>query len=72
MNKRLTHKQALLALLSDGKAQHMRTCIAVGGYRYGGRIHELRQEGHDIRTIRIADDEFAYQLIPHDRQMALI
>lgn len=61
-DRRHTHKAALLALLSDGQPKHMRDCMAVGGYRYGGRLHELRKEGHTIETIRIADDEFAYQL----------
>lgn len=70
MSKRITHREALLALLSDGRPKHMSQCIAIGGYRYGGRIHELRQEGHDIRTIRLGDDEFAYQLHIEEKQLA--
>lgn len=71
-NKRQTHKQRLLALLSDGQPHHMSECIREGGYRYGGRIHELRHDdGYRIETIALADDEFAYRLIP-DGQLALI
>jgi hypothetical protein len=31
-------------------------------YRYSARIHDLRKEGHDIRSNRVRDDlwEFSY------------
>lgn len=51
MEKRTTHKAALLSLLSDGAVHHMQECQKAGGWRYGGRIHELRKFGHDIETI---------------------
>jgi hypothetical protein len=71
--KRRTHREALRELLSDGRQHHMSELIRVGGYRYGGRLHELRHdEGLDILTIRLADDEFAYQLIVADRQLSLV
>ena len=61
--KRQTHKQALLLLLSDHQPHHMSECIKVGGYRYGGRLHELRKEGREIETIRLGEDEFAYRYV---------
>ena len=61
--KRSSHKQRLLDLLSDGEQHHMSECIRVGGYRYGGRLHELRHAGHIIETIPLGKDEFAYRLI---------
>lgn len=70
--KRQTHKEALLKLLSDHTAHHMRECIAVGGYRYGGRLHELRKDGHDIETIRVGDDEFAYRLRVREPQQGVL
>lgn len=71
--KRRTHREALRELLSDGRQHHMSELIKVGGYRYGGRLHELRHdEGLDIRTIRVADDEFCYQLVVHESQLSLV
>jgi hypothetical protein len=61
--KRRSHKEALRALLADRKQHHMRELIAVGGYRYGGRLFELRKNGLLIETIRLGEDEFAYRLI---------
>jgi glycosyltransferase involved in cell wall biosynthesis len=72
MTKRMSKKDAVLEALSCGKPVHMRDLNAIT-FRYGGRIHELRHEdGYDIRTIRLAEDEFAYQLMHKPKQMALI
>lgn len=60
--KRRSHKDAILALLSDGREHHMAECLAVGGYRYGARIFELRRQGYDIETIHVGPDETAYRL----------
>lgn len=62
--KRRSHKTALLELLADYRQHHMAECQRAGGWRYGGRLHELRKEGYDIETIRLGDDEFAYRLAP--------
>ncbi len=65
----MTKAEALLRLLSDGKPHHMRELQAVGGWRYGGRIHELRKQGHVIETITIRHpNEFAYQLVKEGQQ----
>lgn len=66
--KRTSHRDAILALLSDGRQHHMSECIKVGGFRYGGRIFELRKRGYAIETIRLGGDEFAYQLIREGQQ----
>jgi len=66
--RRKTKRNALLDLLSDGQQHHMSELIRVGGYRYGGRLFELRHDGHVIETIRLADDEFAYRLVIEGQQ----
>jgi len=58
----MTHKKALLALLSDHRPHHMRQLLDVAGFRYGGRLHELRREGHVIETHQLGPGEFEYRL----------
>ena len=70
--KRASHKDRLLALLSDGRVHTMGECQHAGGWRYGGRLFELRKEGHDIETIQVGVDEFAYRLIPQEKQLELV
>ena len=41
----MTQKQRILDLLSDHQYHSMRELNAIC-YRYGGRLHDLRQEGH--------------------------
>ncbi|MDP9192327.1 MAG: hypothetical protein M3P06_11570 [Acidobacteriota bacterium] len=69
--KRTSNRDAILALLSDGWQHHMSELIRVGGYRYGGRIFELRKKGYDIETIAVGKDEFAYRMHIDGRQLAL-
>ena len=68
----MTHKAALLALLSDGRPHHMREAQAHGGWRYGARILELRREGHVIETRQLARGEFQYQLVVSAKQGVLV
>lgn len=71
--KRRSHKESLRLMLADYRQHHMSECIRVGGYRYGGRLHELRREGLIIETIQLGVDEFAYRLIPNEpRQLELV
>lgn len=35
-------------------------------FRYGARIHELREQGHDIKTIQIKRGYFRFILVSHD------
>ena len=67
-----THKTALLALLSTGRWCHMREAQAVGGWRYGARIMELRRAGHQIETHQLGPGEFEYRLIVPVRQGVLV
>lgn len=64
MTKRQSHREALRALLADGELHHMSECLRVGGYRYGGRLFELRNEERmNIETVKLGDDEFGYRWI---------
>jgi len=69
--KRASHKQRLYGLLSDGAWHHHRELHDVGGWRFGGRLFELRKEGHAIETDRIGVDEYRYRMIV-ERQLSLI
>ncbi|MHB8533385.1 MAG: hypothetical protein ACYDC2_11765, partial [Solirubrobacteraceae bacterium] len=65
--RRQSHKEALLALLSDHQPHAMAELLLVGGYRYGARLMELRHEQHlNIQTIPLGGERFAYQLLPPD------
>ena len=70
--KRKSHKAALLELLSDGQVHHMAQCLRVGGFRYGGRLFELRKQGYVIETIQVDDDTFAYRMIIEPKQGVLV
>ena len=49
--RRENNKDRILAALKDGAKTNMEL-LAIGGLRYGGRVHELRAEGWDVRTER--------------------
>ena len=70
--KRKTKREAILSLLSDGQRHHMTELERVGGMRFGGRIFELRKQGHIIETIHIGADETAYQMHIEDRQLTFV
>lgn len=72
LNKRESHKDRLLALLSDGKVHPMGELLKVGGFRYGGRLFDLRKEGYIIDTLRLADDVYGYRLVVENKQGILI
>lgn len=73
MTKRRSHRDAIRALLADGKLHTMRELMEVGGYRYGGRLFELRNdEGLNIETVQLSgEDRFAYRWI-REGQMVLL
>ncbi len=57
-------REALRALLADGLWHHMSELRAVGGWRYGARLLEIRREHHvTIENRCIADGEFEYRLV---------
>lgn len=70
--RRLSHRQALLALLSDCRWHGMRECLEVGGYRYGARIFSLRKEGFDIETRHVFGDVYEYKWNRRPKQMELL
>jgi hypothetical protein len=49
-NRCSRHRDAILALLREGSATNG-DLEAVGGNRFGARIHELRKEGHVIEIV---------------------
>lgn len=70
---RQSHKEALLALLSDYQPHPMAELLRVGGYRYGARLMELRRGRHlNIQTIPLGGERFAYQLLPPDPVQLLL
>lgn len=74
MNERKTKCDALLDLLADGQAHNQRDVLNVAGFRYTGRLKELRDAGHNIESIHVGGAEWWYRLIVpvEPKQMALI
>lgn len=71
MTPKPTKEQRIFAVLCDGAWHHMRELNAIA-FRYGGRLHDLRKQGHCIETRRIGDGEFTYRLVKQGQQeMAL-
>ncbi len=67
----MTKEQMILDVLSDGRDHHMRELNAIA-FRYGGRLHDLRKQGHVIETRRVGEGEFVYRLVkPKQMEMAL-
>lgn len=73
MNKRTTHRQALLELMKDHRWHHHREMEKVAGWRFGARLWELvRYEGWQYEKERIGDDEWRYRLIEREpKQLAM-
>ena len=69
MNKRLTHKDALFALMQDGRWHHMAEMQRVGGWRYGARLHELKNQGWQYEKRSVGNDVFEYRLLIEARQL---
>ncbi|MEM1271793.1 MAG: helix-turn-helix domain-containing protein, partial [Bacteroidota bacterium] len=61
-NRRDCNKTRVLDRLRKGPATNVELAEA-GGYRFGGRIHELRQEGFVIQKRRIDGGLFMYELV---------
>lgn len=63
-----TKREALRALLADGAWHHMQELRAVGGWRYGARLLELRRAlGLTIEHRAIGDGEFEYRAVLDDQ-----
>ncbi|MCU1500615.1 MAG: hypothetical protein JWM47_4568 [Acidimicrobiales bacterium] len=67
MTRRTSAKQrvldALLAAGGGGQTTAQLCQPAVGGERFGARIHELRQAGHEIRERRLAPGSSLYTIV---------
>ena len=71
MSDLTTNKARLFALMRDGQWHHMRDLQHAGGWRYGGRLHELQQEGWPHEKRALGNNEWEYRLLIHDRQLVL-
>ena len=67
MTKRLSKRDALLALLSDGRWHSARELTEVAGWRYSARLHELREDGYKIERQTLDHQLFHYRLLPGER-----
>ena len=65
-----TKCERLLALLSDNKPHGQREVLDAAGFRYTGRIMDLRAQGHDIESIHIGGSEWRFRLVsPAQRRL---
>lgn len=55
-------KERVKELLSDGKP-HSAKELAQITHRFSAVIYSLREEGHEIVTIPVAHNNFAYQML---------
>jgi hypothetical protein len=62
----MTKKELTLKLLRDAGKEGVdnRTLVNEGVWRYSARIKELRDEGHNIRTIRLDRGHFRFVYEP--------
>lgn len=54
----------LLAFLGDGQWHSQQELTEVAGMRYGGRIHELREAGHNVESQQLGPRRWFYRLRP--------
>ena len=64
-NRRPTQKQRVLAMLEEAGSRGVTTAQFLEAHipRFGGRILELRDEGHRIETHRVREGSFRYVLV---------
>lgn len=60
--KRKNKRDALRDLLADGAWHDLKALHAVGGWRYGARLHELRRAGAVIHSKALGPGQFAWAL----------
>jgi bifunctional DNA-binding transcriptional regulator/antitoxin component of YhaV-PrlF toxin-antitoxin module len=59
-----TKRAALRQLLSDGAWHHMSELRKAGGWRYGARLKEIRDEDRvEVLKRQYGDNEFEYRLV---------
>ena len=54
----------LLGMMADEQWHSMRELQAVGGWRYGGRLYELKSKGWDHEVETRAGGERFYRIFP--------
>ena len=59
----MTNKEALLELLSDREWHSNGECAGVAGFRYGGRKHDLEQDGWIIDKRHVKGGRWDYRLV---------
>lgn len=69
----MTKCDALLELLSDGRAHDQHEVLRAAGYRYTGRIMDLRKRGHNIESIHVEGSKWLFRLLPREpKQLSLV
>lgn len=63
IDRRKSNTHRILRLLKKKGHATNSQLIAIGGYRYGARLFELRQEGHVIVSVHVKDGlwDFIYK-----------
>jgi len=54
-------KKRVLEILSDGQPHSVKELSTVS-HRFSAAIHSLREDGYEIETIRVAHNEYVYQM----------
>ena len=52
--RRATNADRVLAYLQQHRVASNAELLDIGGFRYGARVHDARQQGHRIRTEKLA------------------
>jgi hypothetical protein len=62
--RRASNRERLLALLGDRREHNPEEMQSAGGYRYGARLKELRDQGYVIETdANLTTGEVTYRLL---------
>lgn len=63
----MTQREKILQLLEDAGDEGVTNLkLNTVAFRYGGRLHELRQDGYRIRSTHIKDSVWRFTLLPQD------
>ncbi len=67
----MTKCEALLSLLSDGRWHSQQEVLEAAGYRYTGRVKNLRDAGYEIESWHVQGSEWRFRLVVKPRQLVL-
>lgn len=63
----MTQREKILQMLEDaGDAGVTNLKLNTVAFRYGGRLHELRQDGYRIRSTHTKDSVWRFTLLPQE------